>query len=361
MSLAETYLFDRGITRETILGAGIEIDQAPTSKKIKDRLGGEVCPGGVPLSRAASEIIWFSICDQNGLNGQWIARPLPTIAGLKFLTAHNAPSPVYIPAKVWAVANKVDVPLIITEGPVKALACVQAGYSAIGLSGVWCACQKDAQTNKVFLRSELMRDKSGTGIDLRQRKVYVAFDADAAANADVRHASIKRLAARRPYKLNDATINALIRSIDDCADAPLECHIGAAGICRDTFHEWRKIAEAEPGGEHAKQIAKVDLALFRAWRRLHDAAVRHKASEVLFRRHSEFYPSEKVRMDLTSDDMPIAAGNNFTVLLELHPPQAEGQQLEKSFAIQEPSGSRWEWSAEEDKRRRPGDNGELPS
>lgn len=168
---------------------------------------------------------------------------------------------------------------------------------------------------------------------------------------------------RRPYKLHERTIGALIRSINDCADAPLECHIGAAGISKDTYYEWRKKAEADPKSEYGRQLTRVDRALYQAWRRLHEAAVKHKASEVLFRRHGEFYPGEKVRMDLTSGDMPMQADGGFTVLLELHAPSGvpQRQEQEKPFMIGEPSGLRWERSPEEDKRRRgQSGNGELP-
>src|SRR5215831_1492422 len=44
---------------------------------------------------------------------------------------------------------------------------------------------------------------------------------------------------RKPYKLHDRTINALVRSINECADLPIEAHCGMAGIHKDTFNEWR--------------------------------------------------------------------------------------------------------------------------
>jgi hypothetical protein len=141
---------------------------------------------------------------------------------------------------------------------------------------------------------------------------------------------------RKPYKLHDRTINALIRSINECADAPIEVHCGCAGINRDTYHQWRKTAEAEPKGEHARQMAKVDRALYAAWKRLHEAAVRHKPTEVLFRRHHEHYPSERQRLELTgAEGLPlIPTENTFAVVIELASPQSE----DREFVIEHQGG-----------------------
>jgi hypothetical protein len=148
---------------------------------------------------------------------------------------------------------------------------------------------------------------------------------------------------RKPYKLHDRTINALIRSINECADAPIEVHCGCAGINRDTYHQWRKTAEAEPKGEHARQMAKVDRALYAAWKRLHEAAVRHKPTEVLFRRRHEFYPSERQQMEISAPDgLPLFRAGQFNVLLELHtPPEqvAVEPQPTETFRIVQPNGA----------------------
>jgi hypothetical protein len=89
---------------------------------------------------------------------------------------------------------------------------------------------------------------------------------------------------RKPYKLHDRTIGALIRSINEFADAPMECHLGAAGVSRETFNQWRKqTTEASPKSEYGRQIARVD----QAWRRLHEMAARQKPSEVLFRQAAQ--------------------------------------------------------------------------
>jgi hypothetical protein len=146
----------------------------------------------------------------------------------------------------------------------------------------------------------------------------------------------KRRKRKGAYKLNDRTIGALIKSINRSADAPIEMHCGCAGISRDTYWEWRKLASEQPKSEYARQMAKVDKALFAAWGRLHEAAVKHKASEVLFRRHHEFYPSERQRLELTgAEGLPlIPTENTFAVVIELASPQSE----DREFVIEHQGG-----------------------
>ena len=147
---------------------------------------------------------------------------------------------------------------------------------------------------------------------------------------------VKRRRRKGAYKLTDRTIGALINSINRSADAPIEMHCGAAGIHRDTYWEWRKLALEQPKGEHARQMAKVDKALYAAWGRLHEAAVKHKASEVLFRRHHEHYPSERQRLELTgAEGLPlIPTENAFAVVIELASPQSE----DREFVIEHEGG-----------------------
>jgi hypothetical protein len=70
--------------------------------------------------------------------------------------------------------------VIVTESPIKAAACLQAGVDAIGLNGVWCASVKnDLQVIRANLQEAL---------EWRQRKVCLAFDADWTINPEVRQA-----------------------------------------------------------------------------------------------------------------------------------------------------------------------------
>ena len=181
----EAYLLERGIDLDFASCHGLEIDQKPNSERIKKRLGGEIKIGDIPLSYVAKEIIWIPLHNAQGLNGEFIARPLPKPGGHKFLCACNRGAPIYIPPLVYQVSSKPDQALIITEGPIKTLAIVQAGFHAVGLNGVWCSTGKDEDTGRFTLRQELKV------FDLRGRKVYMAFDADLATKSDVRHASIR--------------------------------------------------------------------------------------------------------------------------------------------------------------------------
>jgi hypothetical protein len=145
---------------------------------------------------------------------------------------------------------------------------------------------------------------------------------------------------RGSYKLTDSRIDTLVRSISRSTDAPIEMHCAVCGIHRDTYHQWRKIALEEPGGEHARQMERVDKALFEAWGRLHEAAVKHKASEVLFRRHHDFYPSERQIMEISgAGGLPLipATENSFCVVLELDPLDEPLEQ--RSFKIVQPDGN----------------------
>jgi uncharacterized protein DUF3854 len=179
IQLGEEYLLERGIASETVAAYGIEIDGTIERSRVVDRLGMEI-------SHRTQAIIWFPIRDAEGDNGSWIARPLPTIEGkAKFLCRKSDGAPLYIAPSVYAVRDKAEVPLIITEGSAKALACVQAGFHAIGVNGVWCAGETDDE-DKWHLRQELRE-----GFELRSRKVYICFDADAATKPEVRHAQIR--------------------------------------------------------------------------------------------------------------------------------------------------------------------------
>ncbi len=125
-SLARHYLAQRGIASATIETFKIHIDTEPTSTRFKDRLGFRALLEG-RLDNLAKEVIWFPCCDSAGntLNRQGGAFP-------------------FIPSETWAAASKSHKPLVIAEGPVKALALAQAGQLAIGVSGVWMATQKES-------------------------------------------------------------------------------------------------------------------------------------------------------------------------------------------------------------------------
>jgi hypothetical protein len=175
---------------------------------------------GTPLSKIAKEIIWFPVQDTKGKTIYWTARILPTPEkGPKFLRQIGGNAAPFIPKGVYDSRTKPTTPLIITEGPAKALVCVQAGFAAIGLNGVWCAASK-RDKGKLVLCPELSE------FELRGRKIYICFDADAASNPDVRQASIRLFlllyaAGAEVYQLTNWPINHG-KGIDDYLVSELE-------------------------------------------------------------------------------------------------------------------------------------------
>jgi hypothetical protein len=174
MSLATEYLAARGITEDTAKLYHLELDDRVSLKIVKTRLG-----RGLP--QGVVEVLWFPIYDSAGNLICWIARPLPTLADLgKFLCPVGSAGIPFIPQNVYSLDY--GKPVIVTEGPVKTLACVQSGVEAIGLNGVWCAGVKNAGGVTV-IRADLQN-----ALDWRGRRVYLGFDADCAINPQVRQA-----------------------------------------------------------------------------------------------------------------------------------------------------------------------------
>jgi DNA polymerase I-like protein with 3'-5' exonuclease and polymerase domains len=180
MQLGVTYLLERGIDEDTILREGIEITE-PDLALVVQRLGADIAD----VSKRASTIVWFPVYSIAGDCLGWIARPLPSLSPtLKFLTPIGGTAPPYLPLSLCQGKLSAGSPLIITEGPVKALACTSAGYPAVGLNGVWCAAEA-VEGGALILREELR------SLGVSGRKVYLAFDADASINPQVRHATIR--------------------------------------------------------------------------------------------------------------------------------------------------------------------------
>lgn len=177
--LAYRYLSERGIATATIQAYEIQIDTEPTSTRFKDRLDFDALPKG-RLDSLVKEVIWFPCYDSAGNTISWIAKPLPSIGDAKFLNPQGAAFP-FIPRQTWVVASKPHKPLVVTEGPLKALAVAQAGQLAIGVSGVWMATQKGADGRIELVPT--LREFEWCG-----RLIYLAFDADATTNPKVKQA-----------------------------------------------------------------------------------------------------------------------------------------------------------------------------
>jgi uncharacterized protein DUF3854 len=177
-SLGELYLLERGLTPETAMARfGIEIESPPSPAKFHERIGIE-CPEGVQCTLS------IPVLSNAGTCVSWIVRLLPQPKNWpKFLSTKDSGGPP------WMIPSLYDSgvgPLIITEGPIKAMVITLAGYDAIGLNGVWCAADpKKNGDAPLTLRPELR------SLQLLGRKIYLSFDADQTNNPRVRHALIR--------------------------------------------------------------------------------------------------------------------------------------------------------------------------
>jgi hypothetical protein len=186
--LGEQYLVARGLPLDVAQVNGIEIDLHPQRIKIEERLG----VGCVPLWTFASEILWFPIYNKENKRVSWIGRGLPTVGdNPKFVSPTKKsgfPTGIpYIPKRVWRDIGKSSKPItsiVLTEGPVRALILVEAGVFAIGLNGIFGA-HETTSDGKLVLRKELL------DLGVRGRTTYLALDADASSNPEVRKAEIR--------------------------------------------------------------------------------------------------------------------------------------------------------------------------
>lgn len=107
---------------------------------------------------------------------------------LRYTQPGGTVTEVYLPPLVdWrSLATKVDVPLLITEGELKAACTTKHGIPTIGLGGVWSFQSKKHTTPMLPIFDSF---------DLKDRTVYIVYDSDAVTNPDVIAAEL-RLAQR---------------------------------------------------------------------------------------------------------------------------------------------------------------------
>jgi hypothetical protein len=177
-SLGERYLTERGLSPGIVAARfGIEIEDFPNGTRFQERIG-------IQLPKGVDSIVWIPVRSKAGAHVCWIARLLPKPTDWpKFLCAKDSGGPPWIIPELYD--SKTDTPIIVTEGPIKAMAITLAGYNAIGLNGVWCAANPRKGDDPLCLRSEL------ASLHLLGRKVYLAFDADQTTKPEVRHALIR--------------------------------------------------------------------------------------------------------------------------------------------------------------------------
>lgn len=87
---------------------------------------------------------------------------------VKYIAPAGEPSRPYFPAECRAALLDPAIDLFLTEGPLKALALAQGGYTVIALQGVW--------NWKIAGTDDLLPDLAA--VPLAGRKVYIVFDQD---------------------------------------------------------------------------------------------------------------------------------------------------------------------------------------
>ena len=183
--LGNAYLRDRGVLEETFVAHGGEIRPMEIGT-IAERLNRNFTRVQLDEAwKAVESILWFPV---HGFNGErhWLARPLPEFKKTKFVAANGSRSIPWIPAATRDIAKDVSVSIVFTEGPIKAMALLQAGAFPIGLIGVWPLASKRGDRRRRYLPVELARN-----FEWLRRRVYVCFDADKLKKPGVRHAEIR--------------------------------------------------------------------------------------------------------------------------------------------------------------------------
>jgi uncharacterized protein DUF3631/uncharacterized protein DUF3854 len=181
------YLRERGVADETITQQSIELDYKPSRERISNRLKYDFSWSS-KLAAQTQEMIWFPCRNENAQNASWFARLIPPDGDRKFLQPRGIGPYPFIPSQTWERKAKLNKPLVISEGPVKACILVQAGSDSIGLGGVW---NGTVRTDEKNFDSPFNLCAALTKFELLERSVYLGFDADAITNPSVRHALLR--------------------------------------------------------------------------------------------------------------------------------------------------------------------------
>ena len=186
MDLATKYLSDRGIVESTVKELGFELDFAPSAEQFNQRLNRNDGSKLVPLMQAG---IWFPCLRTSEEIGHRVFRPLPDLPkdiGPKFIQPAHEDPVQFIPAPTWEVKDKTSKPLIFTEGPIKTGCIHQAGFYGIGIWGTWGITVKNLDGESLIELCPQLKE-----FELFGRNVFLAFDADAVVNRQVRWSVIR--------------------------------------------------------------------------------------------------------------------------------------------------------------------------
>jgi len=176
-----------GLSPETLRLAQIKIFDG-SAKKLKERLG-QTHYDGMSLMQTC-RLAEFPYFDEKGGIALYRYRPSPSIyrkkdnEPVKYLHPKDTPAIPYILPDVWALKEKPNKPLWITEGEKKALKLIQHGRPCIAFPGVWLfrAAKDSEEVESRYLWKELQTFRWAG------RTVYLGFDSDLWINPMVREA-----------------------------------------------------------------------------------------------------------------------------------------------------------------------------
>jgi hypothetical protein len=178
---------------ETAVKWGVQVDPNPTLEILQNRLN--IAFNGV----RPEVVLWFDAGWSKDVTGYlptaYTARIFPPVFNgkeTKFLSPSDRPQIPYILPESLEKAAALDIPVIISEGPVRSLLLSQSGFCSVSLIGVWNAAEKrsedaKAKGEKIQLHP-ILRKWVWIG-----REVFLAFDQDYLANQTVLHALIRNL------------------------------------------------------------------------------------------------------------------------------------------------------------------------
>jgi hypothetical protein len=169
-----------------------------------------------PFARfSGKELLGFPLYEGAG----YFCKLFPVIFREKdkgFRAPLSSKRPIFIPEETRKAKGDSNKPIFITEGPVKALALMQAGVLSIGLIGTWMS-EKVAGNGPVW-RRQVQLLKVLRQFEWRSRDVFFAFDADQWRKTGVRHSIIRNFLLLDPL---GATVRMLLwdekdgKGIDD--------------------------------------------------------------------------------------------------------------------------------------------------
>ena len=182
ISLAIEDVIKSGLTPDTLKQANVTIFRGGQDR-LKKKLGYASFNGHPILD--AYKLIEFPYFDEKGMEMFYRYKIIPPAEKAKYLHPLSAPPMPYILPQVFAIKDKVNVPLFFTEGEKKNLKTLQHLRFSIGLIGIW--------TFKAGKHSDALEDDKVLWWILEEfawkgRTVYLAFDADLWTNPYVRMA-----------------------------------------------------------------------------------------------------------------------------------------------------------------------------